>query len=72
MSANPEKNLTLALLHRQTFMATRARVFLAHRGFVSTEGNFASVNYNWGWYVSSLKFYLEKGQGMPHTDADMS
>ena len=44
---------------------------LAHQGFVSTEGNFASVNYNWGWYVTSLKFYLEKGEGMPHTDADL-
>ena len=44
---------------------------LAHRGFASTEGNFASVNYNWGWYVTSLKFYLEKGKGMPHTDADL-
>ena len=44
----------------------------AHRGFASTGGNFASVNYNWGWYVASLKFYLEKGEGMPHTDADMA
>jgi uncharacterized protein YndB with AHSA1/START domain len=44
---------------------------LAHRGFASTDGNFASVNYNWGWYVTSLKFYLEKGEGMPHTDADL-
>ncbi len=44
---------------------------LAHRGFESTGGNFASVNYNWGWYVTSLKFYLEKGEGMPHTDADL-
>ena len=44
----------------------------AHRGFASTEGNFASVNYNWGWYVTSLKFSLEKGKGMPHTDADMA
>ena len=45
---------------------------LAHRGFASTEGNFAAVNYNWGWYVTSLKFYLEKGKGMPHTDADLN
>ncbi len=46
-------------------------VFLAHRGFASTEGNFASVNFNWGWYFISLKSYLEKGEGMPHTDADL-
>lgn len=44
---------------------------LAHRGFASTEGNFANVNYNWGWYVTSIKFLLEKGEGMPHTDADL-
>ena len=43
----------------------------AHRGFASTEGNFASVNYNWGWYITSLKFLLEKRKGMPHTDADL-
>jgi uncharacterized protein YndB with AHSA1/START domain len=45
---------------------------LAHRSFASTGGNFANVNYNWGWYVTSLKFYLEKGEGMPHTDADLA
>ena len=43
----------------------------AHRGFASTDGNFAGVNYNWGWYITSLKFLLEKGEGMPHTDADL-
>jgi uncharacterized protein YndB with AHSA1/START domain len=46
-------------------------VRFAHRGFASMEGNFASVNYNWGWYLTSLKFYLERGEGMPHTDADL-
>lgn len=46
-------------------------VHLAHTGFASTGGNFAGVNYNWGWYMTSLMFYLEKGAGMPHTDADM-
>jgi uncharacterized protein YndB with AHSA1/START domain len=44
---------------------------LSHSGFASTGGNFAGVNYNWGWYITSLKFYLEKGEGMPHTDADI-
>ncbi len=43
----------------------------AHRGFESMEGNFASVNYNWGWYITSIKFLMEKGEGMPHTDADL-
>jgi len=44
----------------------------AHRGLDMAEGPFASINYNWGWYLTSLKFYLEKGEGMPHTDADMA
>jgi uncharacterized protein YndB with AHSA1/START domain len=46
-------------------------IHFAHRGFANMEGNFAGVNYNWGWYITSLKFYLEKGEGMPHTDADL-
>jgi uncharacterized protein YndB with AHSA1/START domain len=64
--ANTEITWTLTANDGQTML------HLAHRGFSSTEGNFASVNYNWGWYVTSLKFYLEKGKGMPHTDADMA
>ena len=42
-----------------------------HSGFDSTEGGFGMFNYNWGWYITSMKFYLEKGEGMPHTDADV-
>lgn len=45
-------------------------VDFAHTGFASMEGSFPGINYNWGWYLTSLKFYLEKGEGMPHTDAD--
>jgi len=44
----------------------------AHRNLELPEKVFASINYNWGWYLTSLKFYLEKGAGMPHTDADMA
>ena len=51
--------------------AGQTMVHFTHAGFESTGGNFASVNYNWGWYLTSLKFYLEKGTGMPHTEADM-
>ncbi|MEK6222406.1 MAG: SRPBCC domain-containing protein [Chloroflexota bacterium] len=46
-------------------------VYFAHTGFANMEGNFAGVNYNWGWYLTSLKFYIEKGAGTPHTDADL-
>lgn len=44
----------------------------SHRGLELPEGPFGSINYNWGWYLTSLKNYLEKGVGMPHTDADMA
>jgi uncharacterized protein YndB with AHSA1/START domain len=37
----------------------------AHRDYPSTEGSFASVTFNWAWYLASLKAYLEKGQGWP-------
>lgn len=46
-------------------------VDFAHRGLDLPERSFANINYNWGWYLTSLKFYLEKGKGMPHTDADI-
>ena len=52
--------------------AGHTMVHFAQTGFESTGGNFASVNYNWGWYLTSLKFYLEKGAGMPHTEADLA
>jgi uncharacterized protein YndB with AHSA1/START domain len=51
--------------------AGQTMIHFAQTGFESMEGNFASVNYNWGWYLTSLKFYLEQGEGMPHTEADM-
>lgn len=63
--ANTKITWTLSGENGQTML------HLAHSGFASTDGNFASVNYNWGWYVTSLKFLLEKGEGMPHTDADL-
>lgn len=46
-------------------------VDFAHRGFADMGGNFPSVNYNWGWYLTSLKYFLEQSKGMPHTDADV-
>jgi uncharacterized protein YndB with AHSA1/START domain len=49
----------------------KTNVLLGHRGWASTEGNYASTSYNWAWYLTSLKQYLETGTGTPHTDADM-
>jgi uncharacterized protein YndB with AHSA1/START domain len=37
----------------------------AHRDYPSTDGSFASVTFNWAWYLASLKTYVEKGQGWP-------
>ena len=42
-----------------------------HRNWASTDGIYASVSYNWAWYMTSLKAYVETGTGTPHTDADM-
>ena len=64
--ANTTITWTISEQDGQTFL------HLAHRGFASTEGNFANVIYNWGWYVTSIKFLLEKEEGMPHTDADLA
>ena len=40
-----------------------------HRGFASTEGGYAGTNFNWAWYLISLKKYLETGTGDPHDPA---
>lgn len=41
------------------------KVLLGHRDYASTEGSFASVSYNWAWFLTSLKTYLETGKGTP-------
>ena len=53
-------------------MTGQTVVDFAHRGLELPEKPFGNVNFTWGWYLTSLKFYLEKGAGMPHTDADMA
>ena len=37
----------------------------AHRGYPSTEGSYASVTFNWAFYLSSLRDYLQTGRGRP-------
>jgi uncharacterized protein YndB with AHSA1/START domain len=44
------------------------KVLLGHRGFASEDGSFANTNYNWGWFLTSLKSYIETGKGTPNTD----
>jgi uncharacterized protein YndB with AHSA1/START domain len=41
-------------------------LLFGHRDWDSTEGSFAAINYNWAYYLTSLKQYLETGQGFPH------
>jgi uncharacterized protein YndB with AHSA1/START domain len=45
--------------------AQHTRVRFSHRGYPSVNGSFATVNFSWGFYLSSLRDYLEKGQGRP-------
>ncbi len=39
----------------------------AHRGWESSEGILAQCSYDWARYLASLKSYLEKGAGSPHS-----
>lgn len=40
-------------------------LLFGHRGWKSTAGSYPSINYNWAYYLTSLKDYLEKGEGFP-------
>jgi uncharacterized protein YndB with AHSA1/START domain len=40
-----------------------------HNGWENTTDFFASCNYNWGWYMTSLKDYCEKGKGRPFPES---
>jgi len=41
------------------------KVHFAHRNFGSEDGTFATVSYNWAFFMFSLKSYLETGEGTP-------
>ena len=40
----------------------------AHRGFKQADDKYASANTRWGFYLLSLKRYLETGTGTPNPD----
>jgi uncharacterized protein YndB with AHSA1/START domain len=40
-------------------------LLFGHRNWQSTEGSFPSINYSWAYYLTSLKEYVEKGEGFP-------
>ena len=48
-----------------TRVGDRTRVRFAQRNFSSTEGSFPYAAWNWAWYLTSLKAYLETGKGKP-------
>jgi uncharacterized protein YndB with AHSA1/START domain len=41
---------------------------LAHRGFQRVDEGYASAAFRWGFYLLSLKRYLETGKGTPNPD----
>lgn len=43
------------------------KLLFGHRNYASTEGPYASVNFNWGWFLASLKAYVETSKGMPYS-----
>jgi hypothetical protein len=40
----------------------------AHRGFKQANDKYASANTRWGFYLLSLKRYMETGKGTPNPD----
>ena len=40
-----------------------------HKDWKEATDFFASCNYNWGWYLTSLKDYCEKGEGRPFSQS---
>ncbi len=43
------------------------RILFGQRGFASADGSLPKVSYGWAVYLTSLKNYLEKGKGNPHS-----
>jgi uncharacterized protein YndB with AHSA1/START domain len=50
-----------------TAVENGTKLMFGHRDFASYDGSFAYTNFNWGWYLISLKRYVETGKGTPHT-----
>jgi uncharacterized protein YndB with AHSA1/START domain len=47
---------------------TDTTLVFAHRGFPRADDVYASATTRWGFYLLSLKRYLETGKGMPNPD----
>jgi uncharacterized protein YndB with AHSA1/START domain len=48
--------------------ANHTRLVFAHRGFAEADQRYASATTRWGFYLLSLKQYLETGKGTPNPD----
>jgi hypothetical protein len=44
----------------------------AHRGLADADDGYALVNTGWGYYLVSLRQYVETGEGGPHPDVDFA
>jgi uncharacterized protein YndB with AHSA1/START domain len=44
----------------------------AQRGFAEADDSYAITTTGWGYYLASLKRYLEEGAGSPHPDIDFA
>ena len=44
----------------------------AHRGFEQAGDDYASTTTGWGYYLLSLRRYLETGEGAPHPNDDFA
>lgn len=51
---------------------TGTMVLFAHRGFAQESEGYARVTTGWGYFLVSLKQYLETGRGVPAPDVDFS
>lgn len=67
--APPEWGGTRVTWHIQEGDDGATHLLFGHRGWASTEDSFPAINYNWAYYLTSLKEYLEKGEGFPHRNA---
>lgn len=48
--------------------AGHTRLAFAHRGYAEADRQYASATTRWGFYLLSLKQYLESGKGAPNPD----
>lgn len=48
--------------------SNQVRLNFEQRGWRTTTGNYAQVNFEWAHYLASLRAYLERGKGFPARD----